>query len=111
MHRGKILQVAVNASGINKTLVARKAGYKRVTYYTHIRQKELSLEILEKYAKALGHDFSNEIPEMQSLTISAPETIYLSKPKNLPEALDHIEYWKNKYLLLLEKYLDVKSIH
>jgi len=54
----------------------------------------------------LEHDFSDEIPEMKPLNLSEPETIYFTKPNNLEEALKQIEYWKNKYLLLLEKIVE-----
>jgi hypothetical protein len=64
---------------------------------------------LAKYAKALGHDFSDEIPGMPSLELSEPEPTYLTRPKTLAEALGHIEYWRNKYVAILEKYVVEKE--
>ncbi len=103
IHRGKILQEAVEATGLNKNIIAQKAGYKRVTYYLHIKQKDLSLNILQKYSKAMGHDFSEEIPDIKPLLMEEPETTYFTKPKNLQQAIEQIDYWKNRYLSLLEK--------
>ena len=39
IHRGKILQRVVKETGINVAVIARKAGYKRVTYYLHLNNR------------------------------------------------------------------------
>jgi hypothetical protein len=94
--RGKILQEAVTRSGLSVKIVANRAGYQRVTYYSHIIKPDLSFEILEKYGRALNLDFKNEIPEMKE---------YFNE--RLPSRFDDsqtLEYWKQKYYDLLERY-------
>jgi len=88
-------------------LVARNAGYKRVTYYSHIKQPDLSFSILNKYAKALKYDFSDEIPGMDQQVIDEPSFDYSNDPKSLREAKEQIAIWKEKYYELLDKYVKV----
>jgi transcriptional regulator with XRE-family HTH domain len=107
IHIGKILQRAVKESGMNITVIARRAGYKRVTYYLHIKQPDLSFSILSKYAQALEHDFSGEIPGMAHQLIDEPSFEYNNDPKTLKEAKEQILLWKEKYYELLDKYVKV----
>ncbi len=107
IHRGKILQRVVKETGINVAVIARKAGYKRVTYYLHIKQPDLSFSILSKYAQALDHDFSGEIPGTESQVIDDPSFDYSSDPTTLKEAKEQITTWKQKYYELLDKYVKV----
>ncbi|WP_295794912.1 hypothetical protein [Mucilaginibacter sp.] len=55
------------------------------------------------YSEALGHDFSDEIPEMAALKfhLKEPAAPYeMSTKGNISEA----DYYKDKYFKLLEKY-------
>lgn len=86
-------------------MVTKKAGYKRGTYYLHIKKDDLALSILESYGKAIGYDFSEEIPEMEALIIEEPLNNYNSEPVTIEEAIAKMNEWKEKYLELMEKYL------
>lgn len=101
--RGQILAAAVEASGLKKEDIARKAGYSRSAYYKHIDSPDLEFSILIAYGKALHYDFTDEFPEMPKYLLEEPDEIY-GKPKSLDDALKLLEQWKNKYLELLEKY-------
>ena len=101
--RGQILKNAVDASRLSKELVARKAGYTRTSYYKHIEDPDLPFHILAAYGKAIHHDFIEEIVDMPKYIIDDPTEGY-DKEMTLPEALKQIDYWKGKYIELLEKY-------
>ena len=85
-------------------MVAQKAGYKRVTYYTHTKKEDLSFAILNKYARALGYDFSDDIPGMNSFVVQEEDHAYKKNPATLKEALQQRDHWRDKYYELLEKY-------
>jgi hypothetical protein len=97
------LAAAVEATGLNKEVVAKKAGYSRSAYYKHIEIPDLDFYILMAYGKAIKRDFTDEFPEMPKYLLEEPDEVY-GKPKNLEDALKMLEQWKNKYLELLEKY-------
>lgn len=89
---------------MNIIVVAKRAGYSRSSYYNHILDPELSFDILREYGKALKHDFSIELPELNNHIIVEEETEDYIKPSTLEQALKLAEKWKAKYYLLLEKY-------
>lgn len=106
LNRGAALKKAVKSSGLPITEVARRSGYGRVTYYLHIKNAELKLDILDKYATAIGYDFRNEIPEMVEY--------YELKRENSLSTFEKIEadrdFWRDEYVkiskernMLLEK--------
>ncbi len=105
VHIGKLLQAAVKKTGLNIDVVTKKAGYKRGTYYLHIKQKNLDAGILKKYARAIGYDFSNELPHIMNTVFEEEDHVYKKQPLTLDEAIKQINEWKEKYYTLMEKYL------
>jgi len=99
-----MLHDAVEKTGLKIEVVARRAGYKRVTYYSHIRKEDLSLAILNKYARAIGYDFSDEIPGMNSFVVEEKGHVYKTNPSTLEDVLEERNYWKDKYYEMMEKY-------
>ncbi|MGH2565218.1 MAG: hypothetical protein ACRDE5_11935, partial [Ginsengibacter sp.] len=84
-----------------------KAGYKRVTYYLHRQKENLSFDILKKYGRAIGHDFSEDIPGMEKFIVEEEGYAYKKDPLNLEDALRERDEWKDKYYVLLEKYAKI----
>lgn len=70
----------------------------------HIKKEDLSASILSRYAKAIGHDFSEDISEMGQY-VQEPEAVYGNEPRTLEEAIRQRNEWKEKYYALMEKYL------
>jgi hypothetical protein len=101
-HRGELLKKAVDNSEIKITVLVKRMGISRGSYYNHIESADLSFELLEQYGKILNHDFRGDIPEMKKFVTEEPEPEY-GPPKNMKEALEQIDYWRNKYIKLLEK--------
>lgn len=99
MHRGQLLKKAVKDSGIPVTTLIKRVHFSRTTYYNHIDNKDLPLDILVQYGKALGIDFSVNFPQLKHI-----ESFTNKKPLNLEDAISEINYWKDKYYELLEKY-------
>ena len=103
-HKGKIVEKAVRESGISITKICKKLGKTtRWMYYT-FENPDVSLDYIIKIGKIIHHDFSSEIKEYSSFmekslryTIYEPEASYIDR-------LENADYWKDKYLELLEKY-------
>jgi hypothetical protein len=103
IHRGEALEEAVKKTRTKVTQLVKKVGVSRGTYYNHIQDPKLSYEILEAYGKVLKYDFTQVIPQMPKYIFDEPEDTY-GKPNNLEEAIRQIDYWKDKYISLLERY-------
>lgn len=103
-HRGEILGKIVQQSELSKTVIAKKAGYNRTSLYNHIKTFDLSFDIIEKYGKALGFDFTTVFPEMiKYIAFEDPKADY---PESLTfdQVLKQRNQWRDKYYDLLEKY-------
>lgn len=78
--------------------IVKKAGYSRASYYNlHITNPELPYGILEIYGKVLNYDFSDHLPDMINYTTTKQKI-------TLEQAIKERDYWKDKYVNLLEKY-------
>ena len=103
-HKGKIIEKAVRESEISITKLCKKLGKTtRWMYYTFENQ-DVSLDHIIKIGQLIHHDFSDEIKEYRSFVVksynfevSEPQVLFSSGSKNS-------DYWKDKYLDLLEKY-------
>lgn len=65
--------------------------------YLMFENTQVDLETILKIGNVIHHDFSDEIKELSTINgnIQDPENGYNNQTK---------EYWKNKYLKLLEDY-------
>lgn len=102
-HRGQLLEDAVKASRIKKEEVASRAGYQRASYYKHIKEPALPYHILTAYGKAIKHDFTEYLPDMPKYMLEEPDSQY-NQPASLEDARQQIDYWKTKYIELLERF-------
>lgn len=102
--RGKILEKVFKISGLSLTELSKRVGYDRTTVYRHFAKQNLEFTILLKYGKALNHDFSFEFPELLNYFSKLEEPMTSYSSSTLAEALKERDFWKDKYIALLEKY-------
>ena len=98
-HRGEILKEAIYKSGVPITELAKRMGKSRRWMYLMFDNSNVSLDIVLQIGKLIHHDFSKEIKEFSPTkkAVNEPPTVYEKEESNT-------EYWKNKYLNLLEEY-------
>jgi len=102
-HRGEVLKAAVRKVSFKITLLTKRMGISRGTYYNHIEDPDLSFELLERYGKILKYDFTADFPEMQKYAFEESIESY-GPPATFEEALNQLHYYKEKYTQILEKY-------
>lgn len=103
-NRGKVLELIAKSSDISVSALARKMEYNRATVYRHFETEDLDFSILRRYGTALKHDFSIEFPEMIQLSGFVEEPLTAYKASTISEVLQERDYWKDKYLALLERH-------
>ena len=101
-HRGEIIREAVYKSGYPITALAKRLGKSRRWMYLIFDNNNVSLDIVMKIGKIIHYDFSQEIKEFTSFSTKINNT-FPSVVNEEPSA----EYWKNKYLKLLEDYSEL----
>lgn len=101
-HRGEIIKEAIYISGYPITELAKRLGKSRRWMYLMFENSNVSLDIVLQIGKIIHHDFTEEIKEFNPYqnAINEPVADY---QKDESQA----EYWKNKYLKLLEEYNEI----
>lgn len=103
IHRGSILRAVATRNANTIIKIANDAGYDQTTYYVHIKKADLSFDILYKYGKAMNHDFSMEIPEMEDyLALNGLKKGSQKLSYDELEIAYHI--MRDKYYALMDKY-------
>lgn len=100
---GRLLERVIRRKELNISELARAIGVHRRSLYNWFNEPELKVEILERIAEVIDHDFSNEFP---TTSIKKPELIKANG------AMRDDEFWKDKYIDLLERYAELlKKVH
>ncbi len=94
-HRGEIIRKAVYNSGYTITEIAKSIGKSRKWMYLMFENSNVSLDMVLQIGKIIHYDFTDEIKEFN------PNSTIVNEP---PTVNQNAEYWKDKYLKLLEEY-------
>jgi predicted transcriptional regulator len=100
-HRGEIVEKAVRQSGLPLTRLTKQLGKSRRWIYHAFENPALSIDTVLEIGKIIHYDFSDEIDELKRYAAVLHDS---SRPQYYPNEENSVEYWKNKYLHLLEKY-------
>ena len=98
-HRGEIVELAVRQSVYSLTKLTQRLGKSRRWIYHAFENPILSIEVVLEISKIIHHDFSDEITELKRFN-----SVVKAQNGNSYIENESVDYWKNKYLVLLEKY-------
>ena len=98
-HRGEIVELAVRQSGYSLTKLTQRLGKSRRWIYHAFENPILSIDLVLEISKIIHHDFSDEITELKRFN-----SVVKGQNGNSYIENESVDYWKNKYLVLLEKY-------
>lgn len=99
-HRGEIIKNAIYQSGYSITKLAERLGKSRRWMYLLFENSNVSLDIILQIGEIIHYDFSQEIKELNSTSQIVNDNL---APYGSAAQKD-VDYWKNKYLSLLEEY-------
>lgn len=98
-HRGEIVKEAIYKSGVPISVLAQRLGKSRRWVYQMFDNNNVSLDVILQIGLLIHYDFTEEIKEFNpSQKMMNPSSITYEKDEN------NAEYWKNKYLKLLEEF-------
>ena len=95
IHRGQALKKAVYESGIKISVLARKIEKSRRFIYVMFDNKDVPIHLMRSVCEVIKHPFSRDMFEDK-----------LEAEEELPK-----DYWKDKYLNLLEQHINLLKIH
>lgn len=94
------------------TALSKKAGYDQSTIYRHFADPDLPDHVMLRWGNVMGYDFRQDIPDLGEqfsiLTdVDRPEykkSQELVPHKFLEECEEKMDFWRQKYIEVLEKY-------
>lgn len=95
MHKGQIIQKAVKESAVSITQLAKKLKRSRQWVYNVFENEQVPTDIIIEIGRAIHYDFSRDFKNLKGYSAKITTSI-------LEE--DNAEYWKQKYISLLEEY-------
>ncbi|WP_183572976.1 helix-turn-helix domain-containing protein [Mucilaginibacter sp. X5P1] len=108
-HRGQIVEMVIRREGYSISELARLAKVNRRSIYYWFNQQYLKTEIIYQIGIYIKHDFSIEFPHIFKPDDFKHLSTFnsLNIVKDVSQRQQDAEYWKNKYLEILEKYNDL----
>ncbi|MFC6100036.1 hypothetical protein [Olivibacter domesticus] len=111
-HYGEVIERTVRRNGYSISALARSMKVNRRSIYNWFKQPKFKEEIIFKIGCALKYDFSTEFPEL--FASEEFQKAFNYNPSQLTELLteerDKINYWKDKYINLLEEYNQILTV-
>jgi len=106
-HKGEIIEKAVRESGFSITRLAERMSKSRRWVYQIFESQNVPVDYILSIGKIIHHDFTDEVQELKTYKVSIAKQITNDKQHSFGSDKDEVEYWKNKYLAVLEKYNDL----
>ena len=106
-HKGEIIEKAVRESGFSITRLANRMGKSRRWVYQIFESRIVPVDYILSIGKIIHHDFTEEIQELKNYKMSIAKHMTSDQEPSFGIEKDTVEYWKNKYLAVLEKYNDL----
>ena len=107
LHYGQIIERTIRRKGYSISEVARFVKVNRRSVYYWFDQQYLKKDIIYQIGLCLKHDFSVEFPHLFKSEDFEQNRAEKKSPAELAGEQQMQDYWKNKYLEVLEKYNDL----
>ncbi len=101
-HKGEILKKAINQQGFKVNRIAELLHRSRRSMYDLFANPNVPLDVIIEIENIIHYDFSEEIKELKKY-----KATHIAIDAGDQEQHYHKDYWKNKYLELLEKHTTV----
>jgi len=96
-HKGELIEKAVRKSGVKLTVLAKRLKRSRGYLYYLFQTRDVSFEEAMKIGRLINYDFSSEYDTILHEPVSP----------SYDRSKKSVEYWKTKYIELLERYNDM----
>jgi predicted transcriptional regulator len=106
-HKGEIIEKAVRESGFSITRLANRMGKSRRWVYQIFESRTVPVDYKLEIGKIIHHDFTEDIKELKTYKVSMAKQIMNEPAQSFGNEKEEVDYWKNKYLAVLEKYNDL----
>lgn len=102
-HKGEIVEKAVRESGYPITKLAKKLGKSRRWMYHLFENRNVPIDYILEVGAVIHHDFSDSIADLKKYKTAGKQEMADYENRYIT-GNEQAEYWKTKYLELLEKH-------
>ncbi|WP_291401634.1 helix-turn-helix domain-containing protein [Daejeonella sp.] len=106
MNNGEIVEHVIRRNNISISELSRRLRVSRRSIYNWFTQKNLSFDIILQIGEVLDYDFSSDFPDKLNGRKSNHTQAYQGD-MHMNDFQNSANYWRNKYINLLEKYNEV----
>jgi hypothetical protein len=106
MNNGEIVEHVIRRNNISISELSRRLRVSRRSIYNWFTQKNLSFDIILQIGEVLDYDFSSDFPDKLNGRKPNPTQVYQGDFQT-NDFQNSANYWRNKYINLLEKYNEV----
>lgn len=106
MNNGEIVEHVIRRNNISISELSRRLRVSRRSIYNWFTQKNLSYDIILQIGEVLDYDFSSDFPDKLNGRKSNSSQVYQGDFQ-MNDLQNSANYWRNKYINLLEKYNEV----
>ncbi len=103
-HKGEIIEKAVRDSGYPITKLAKKMGKSRRWVYQIFESQNVPVDYVMGIGRIIHHDFTEEMKDLKAYQKSVSNQYLSEPPAEFSSDRHEAEYWKNRYLYILERY-------
>ena len=100
-HRGEILETAIRQSGVPITRIVKKLSKSRRWLYNQFNRQDVSFDVFMEIGKLIHHNFSQDLNEFKP---NARLSHLIEDANDNEYGNQTAQYWKDKYMHLLEEY-------
>ena len=109
MNKGEIVELVIRRNSLSISELSRRLHVSRRSIYNWFTQKNLSYDVIFRIGDVLNYDFSKEFPELYKGQTSENTIKQINPERNIDFNQNSANYWKNKYINLLEKHNEILS--
>ncbi|AMR33532.1 hypothetical protein A0256_19940 [Mucilaginibacter sp. PAMC 26640] len=106
-HHGKIIEYTLRKNDYNISDLAKSMNVNRRTLYNWFAHEKIKKDIVFRIGCIIRHDFSKQFPEM----FTSDDFNVINLPKTKQMLGDEDNFWKNKYMALLNEYNRIAERH
>ncbi len=110
MNKGEIVELVIRRNNLSISELSRRLHVSRRSIYNWFEQSDLSLDVICKIGEVLNHDFSLDFPDLFNMNkLKFLDNLNQDFQEEINQ--NSVNYWRNKYISLLEKHNEILSEH
>lgn len=109
MNKGEIVELVIRRNNLSISELSRRLHVSRRSVYNWFDQTDLSLDVICKIGEVLDYDFSPDFPDL--FNRKKLKSIDMHPEQQEETQQNSVNYWRNKYINLLEKHNEILSDH